>query len=47
MSLRLITIGASHYCEKARWAVERAGLPFREEFHPPVFHLFVNETLPG
>jgi len=30
---RLITIPISHYCEKARWALERAGLAYREERH--------------
>lgn len=35
---RLITIGISHYCEKARWALERAGLPYVEEAHVPPFH---------
>jgi glutathione S-transferase len=35
---RLITIGASHYCEKARWALEHAGIPFVEEMHPPILH---------
>jgi glutathione S-transferase len=34
----LITIPPSHYCEKARWALELAGVPFREEGHPPLFH---------
>ena len=29
----LITIPISHFCEKARWALERAGLPYREERH--------------
>jgi glutathione S-transferase len=33
VSLRLITIPISHYCEKARWALDRAGLPYREERH--------------
>jgi glutathione S-transferase len=33
---RLITIGASHYCEKARWALQRTGFPFVEEMHPPI-----------
>ena len=28
---RLITIPISHYCEKARWALERAEIPYREE----------------
>jgi glutathione S-transferase len=35
---RLITIGASHYCEKARWALQRTGVPFVEEMHPPILH---------
>ena len=36
--LRLITIGFSHYCEKARWALDRGELPYREEDHVPLFH---------
>jgi glutathione S-transferase len=36
--LRLITIPISHYCEKARWALERAGLPYREERHVQGIH---------
>jgi glutathione S-transferase len=47
MTRRLITIGVSHYCEKARWALERARLPFREECHPPVFHVVVAKRLGG
>ncbi len=31
--LRLLTIPISHYCEKARWALDRAGLSYREERH--------------
>jgi glutathione S-transferase len=31
--LRLVTIPISHYCEKARWALERARIPYREERH--------------
>jgi glutathione S-transferase len=30
---RLITIPISHFCEKARWALERAGLEYTEERH--------------
>jgi len=30
---RLLTIPISHYCEKARWALERARLEYREERH--------------
>jgi glutathione S-transferase len=36
--LRLITIPISHYCEKARWALERAGMPYREERHVQGIH---------
>lgn len=36
--LRLITIGFSHYCEKARWALDRSALAYREEDHAPLFH---------
>lgn len=43
--LRLITLRGSHYCEKARWALERAGLRFVEEPHPPFLHL--RHTLPN
>jgi glutathione S-transferase len=34
----LLTIPVSHYCEKVRWAFERAGVAFREEGHLPVFN---------
>lgn len=37
--MRLITIAISHYCEKARWALERGGLAYREEPHAPMLHL--------
>ena len=36
--LRLVTIPISHYCEKARWALERAGLAYREERHVQGVH---------
>lgn len=36
--LRLVTIPISHYCEKARWALERAGLAYREEPHVQGLH---------
>jgi glutathione S-transferase len=36
--LRLITIPISHYCEKARWALERAGMRYREEPHVQGVH---------
>ncbi|MEZ4468754.1 MAG: glutathione S-transferase family protein [bacterium] len=35
---RFITIGFSHYCEKARWGLDRGGIPYVEEAHPPLIH---------
>jgi glutathione S-transferase len=35
---RLLTIPISHYCERARWALQRAGVPFVEEQHLQVLH---------
>jgi glutathione S-transferase len=35
---RLITLPLSHYCEKARWALDRAGIEYVEEPHVPVAH---------
>jgi glutathione S-transferase len=37
-SLHLVTIPISHYCEKARWALERAGLSYIEERHVQGLH---------
>jgi glutathione S-transferase len=37
----LITIPISHFCEKARWALDRAGVPYRERPHLQVIHRFV------
>jgi glutathione S-transferase len=34
----LITVPLSHYCEKARWALDRVKLPYREEPHAPLLH---------
>jgi glutathione S-transferase len=34
----LITIPISHYCEKARWALDRAGVRYRERAHLQVIH---------
>ena len=36
--LRLITIPISHYCEKARWALDRAAIAYREERHVQLVH---------
>ncbi|MCO5165653.1 MAG: glutathione S-transferase family protein [Planctomycetes bacterium] len=35
---RLVTIAVSHFCEKARWALDRAGLPYVEEAQAPLLH---------
>jgi len=37
-SVRLITIPMSHYCEKARWGLERLDIDYFEERHLQVFH---------
>lgn len=34
----LITIPISHYCEKARWALDRAGVRYRERAHLQLVH---------
>lgn len=36
--LVLVTIPFSHYCEKARWALDRAGLLYEERAHLPIAH---------
>jgi glutathione S-transferase len=36
----LVTIPISHFCEKARWALERTGVPYRERAHLQLFHRF-------
>jgi len=36
--VRLISIPMSHYCEKARWGLERLGIEYVEERHLQVFH---------
>ena len=35
---RIMTIGPSHYCEKARWALDFFGVSYDEEPHPPIIH---------
>ncbi len=38
MTTKLITIPFSHYCEKARWALDHVGVSYEEDGHLPVFH---------
>jgi glutathione S-transferase len=35
----LVTISFSHFCEKARWALDRGEIPYRESPHAPLVHL--------
>ncbi len=35
---KLITMRLSHFCEKARWGLDRAQLPYVEESHVPLVH---------
>ncbi len=45
--LRLVTIPISHYCEKARWALERARIAYREERHVQGIHRFAAKRAGG
>jgi glutathione S-transferase len=38
--IRLITIRFSHFCEKARWALDRARIEYEERSHLPLFAWF-------
>jgi glutathione S-transferase len=38
MALTLVTIPFSHFCEKARWSLDAAGVSYREEGHVPALH---------
>lgn len=39
MIARLVTIPISHFCEKARWALDRAGVDYVEERHLQLIHV--------
>jgi glutathione S-transferase len=45
--LRLVTIPISHYCEKARWALGRVGMSYREERHVQGIHQFAARRAGG
>ncbi len=36
---RFLTIPTSHYCEKARWALDLKSVAYAEEMYMPVFHI--------
>lgn len=38
----LLTIPYSHYCERARWALDLSQLSYQEEGHAPFFHAYYN-----
>ena len=40
MQPRLLTIPISHFCEKARWGLDRAGIAYAEEPHLQFFHIW-------
>lgn len=42
---RLVTFGLSHYCEKARWALDWHGIAFDEVGWPPGLHLVLARRL--
>lgn len=44
---RLLTIPISHYCEKARWALDRAGIAYREERHVQGVHRVASRRAGG
>ncbi|HTU94204.1 MAG TPA: glutathione S-transferase family protein [Solirubrobacteraceae bacterium] len=39
MPARLVTIPISHFCEKARWALHRAGVRYTEQPHLQLIHI--------
>ena len=45
--LRLVTIPISHYCEKARWALQRARIPYSEERHVQGIHRIASRRAGG
>ena len=44
---RLLTIPISHYCEKARWALDRAGIAYAEERHVQGIHIAASRRAGG
>src|SRR4051812_44916346 len=45
--VRLVTIPISHFCEKARWALGRAGVAYREERHVQGIHMLAARRAGG
>lgn len=47
MAARLITIPISHFCEKARWALDRAGVAYVEQRHLQLIHILYAKRAGG
>lgn len=47
MGARLLTIPISHFCEKARWALDRAGVEYAEHPHVQLIHIFAARLAGG
>ncbi len=47
MSARLVTIPISHFCEKARWALDRAGVEYVEQPHLQLVHVIAARSVGG
>lgn len=45
--VHLVSIPMSHYCDKARWALELKKISFTEEFHMPVFQIRASKKAGG
>jgi glutathione S-transferase len=43
----LVTIPISHFCEKARWALDRAGVAYEERAHLQLIHRFAARKAGG
>src|SRR5690348_3529366 len=43
----LVTIPFSHFCEKARWALDHARVAYREEGHGPGLHRLATRRAGG
>jgi glutathione S-transferase len=47
LSARLVTIPISHFCEKARWALDRAEVDYVEEPHLQLIHVLAARAAGG
>ncbi len=47
MSARLVTIPISHFCEEARWALDRAGVEYVEQPHLQLVHVIAARSVGG